>query len=413
MSGKAIGVIASRLSLMMLLEFVVFGSWFATLGLVLATHGADAIIGHAYLLSAIAAILSPLFMGAIGDRILAPRNLLALLHIIGAVIIAAAPSALLAGHHGLTLALIFGYMLFFQPTLGLVNSIALAQLGDRGDVFPYVRVSGPLGWVVAGLSVGALGLSASTGVFYFAAAASVLLAAYAFTLPYSPPPSRSGKLSLGDLVGAKAFVLFKDRRFLVLMACTLLTSISLGIYNSFTSPYLAALGIDNVAGVMAMGQASEVLFIVTIPWVLSRIGMKWALFLGMGMWGIRFLLFIAAAKIGPEAAVAGVALHGICNDYFIVIAAMFIARIAAPEFAAQAQSWLILMISGFGAAIGSATAGSIYGTQIAPNAAQGATAWIPLWTLPVGLAALTCVAWLLFFPKSPATDDATKESTRV
>jgi nucleoside transporter len=408
--GKAIGV---RLSAMMLLEFIVFGSWFATLGLVLATHDADAIIGLAYLLSAVAAIISPLFMGAIGDRFVALRNLLALLHLTGAIIIAAVPSILQSGQHGLTLALIFAYMLFFQPTLGLVNSIALSQLGEKQHLFPYVRVSGPLGWVVAGLSVGALGLSASTGVFYFAAAASLVLALYAMTLPYSPPPSAGARISLGDLVGVKALVLFRDRRFAVLMICTLMTSVSLGIYNSFASPYLAALGIRNVAGVLALGQISEVLFIVTIPWVLARIGMKWALLLGMGMWGIRFMLFILAAHGAPDAAVVGVALHGICNDYFIVIAAMFIARIAAPELAAQAQSWLILMISGFGAAIGSATAGAIYGAQIAPNAAAGATAWAVLWVLPIGLAALTCLAWLLFFPKSSDDTADIKDNVHV
>lgn len=395
-------MLAIRLSVMMLLEFVVFGSWFATLGLVLATHGADSIIGQAYFLSAIAAIVSPLFMGAIGDRYLAPRNLMAILHGAGALAIAAVPAAMAAGNHALTLTLIFAHMLFFMPTLGLVNSIALSQLGRQQRVFPYVRVFGPLGWVLAGLVVGGFGLSASTGVFYVAAASSAALALYALTLPYSAPPSAGARFSLGDIVGVNALVLFKDRRFAVLMACTLLTSISLGIYNTFASPFLGALGFENVAGVLALGQLSEVLFIVTIPWVLVRIGMKWALLLGMGMWGVRFLLFILAANGTTDAAVAGVALHGICNDYFIVIAAMFIARIAAPDLAAQAQSWLILMISGFGAAIGSAVSGAIYGAQIAPNAAQGPAAWTVLWLLPVGLALVTTLVWTLLYPRSTA-----------
>lgn len=391
--------LAMRLSAMMLLEFVIFGAWFATLGLVLATHGADSIIGQAYFLSAVAAIISPLFMGAIGDRYLAPRNLLCVLHGLGAVVIAGLPAAIASGNHALTLSLIFLHMLFFQPTLGLVNSISLAELGSQQRIFPYVRVFGPLGWVLAGLIVGGLGLSASTGVFYVAAATGMALAFYALTLPYSPPPSAGARFSLGDIIGFNAFVLFKDRRFAVLMACTLLTSISLGVYNTFASPFLGALGIENVAGVLALGQTSEVLFIVTIPWVLARIGMKWALLLGMGMWGVRFLLFILAAHGTSEAAVVGVALHGICNDYFIVIGAMFIARIAAPELAAQAQSWLILMISGFGAAIGSAASGAIYGARVAPHAAEGTMAWTTLWLLPVGLAVVTCLLWMGLFPR--------------
>ncbi|MBC2666691.1 MFS transporter [Novosphingobium flavum] len=401
-------LMAVRLSAMMLVEFIVFGSWFATLGLVLATHGGESIIGKAYLLSAVAAIVSPLFMGAIGDRYLAPRNLMALLHAVGAVAIGAVPAALQAGEFGLTLGLIFLHMTFFQPTLGLVNSIALTQLDRHQRLFPYVRVFGPLGWVVAGLCVGGLGLSASTGVFYIAAGSAALLAVYSLTLPYSPPPSAGAHISLGDLVGVRALVLFRDRRFAVLMACTLLTSISLGFYNTFASPYIAALGISNVAGVLALGQISEVAFIVTIPWVLVRIGMKRALLLGMGMWGVRFALFILAAQGMPAMAVVGVALHGICNDYFIVIAAMFIARLATPELAAQAQGWLILMISGFGAAIGSALSGSIYGAFVAGDPAHGVAGWTPLWLLPMGLALLTSVIWTLLFPPGEEQSTATR-----
>jgi nucleoside transporter len=387
-----------RLSVMMLLEFVVFGAWFATLGLVLVSQGLGAIVGRAYFLSATAAILSPLLLGAIGDRFLAPRTVLCLAHLFGAAIMVAVPSAVQSGNTLLTLSLIFAYMLAFQPTLGLVNSIALAQMGENQHRFPYVRVFGPLGWVVAGLSVGALGLSASTGIFYFAAASGCALGFYALTLPSGRPLAAGARFAIGDLIGIRALVLFRDRRFSVLMICTLLTSISLGVYNTFASPYLSALGISNVAGVLALGQISEVVFIVTIPFVLVRIGMKWSLLLGMAMWGVRFILFIAAANGQTPMAVIGVALHGICNDYFIVIAAMFIAQITPPHLAAQAQGWLILMISGFGAAIGSAVSGSIYAAQIATRPELGATAWTPLWLVPIGLAVLTTLLWALFFP---------------
>jgi nucleoside transporter len=401
--GEGAGVkgLAVRLSVMMLLEFIVFGAWFATLGLVLATHGMAAHIGHAYLLSAIAAILSPLCLGAVGDRYMAPRNVLALSHLVGAALLVALPLVIRAGDTGATLAVTFIYMLAFQPTLGLVNAITLDLLRGHQRLFPFVRVFGPLGWVVAGLVVGALGLSASADVFLVAAGASAALGLYALTLPHTAPPARGARFSLGDFIGVKAFVLFRDRSFAVLMLCSLLTSISLGVYNTFASTYLAVLGITNVAGTLALGQASEVVFIVTIPWIMNRIGMKWALLLGMGMWGVRFALFIAAAGHGgasvPWLAVAGVGLHGICNDYFIVIAAMFIARMAPADLAAQAQGWLILMISGFGAALGSAISGQVFGAVVATRPQLGAAAWAPLWLVPTGLAALTCLIWLLFF----------------
>ncbi|MBC2666679.1 MFS transporter [Novosphingobium flavum] len=399
-TGKVARPLVAKLVAMMLLEFAVFGSWFATLGLVLSTHGAASVIGQAYFLSAIAAIVSPLFMGAVGDRFLAPRNLLSLLHLASAAIITAIPSALQGGDLTLTLVLIFCNMLFFQPTLGMVNAIALVELGEHQRIFPYIRVFGPLGWALAGICVGALGLSSSTGVFYFAAASSTALALVAQTLPKRPPPSVDSHFSLGDLVGARAFVLFRNRGFAVLMFCALLTSISLGIYNTFASPYLAALGIKNVAGVLAMGQLSELVFIVTIPFALSRIGMKWSLLLGMGLWGVRFALFILAAHGLLGAAYLSVIMHGICSDYFIVVAAMFIARCATPDLAAQAQSWLVLMISGFGAAIGSASSGKIFAAFVAPNAASGAVAWTPLLLLPLCLGAITCAVWIVLFPSA-------------
>ncbi|BBC73567.1 nucleoside:proton symporter [Altererythrobacter sp. B11] len=394
--------LAMRLSAMMLLEFFVFGAWFATLGLVLATNGAADIIGQAYLLSAVAAIISPLFMGAIGDRYLPPRVLLSLLHVAGAIVLFAIPNLIASGATGTTLAMIFVHMLFFQPTLGLVNSLALAELGVQQRIFPYVRVFGPLGWVVAGLTVGALGFSASTNVFYVAAAGAVALAIYALTLPASPPPAKGARFSLGDVIGIDALSLFRDRKFAVLMGCTLFTSISLAFYNAFASPYLGALGFENVAGVLALGQLSEVLFIVTIPFVLARISMKAAMLFGMAMWGVRFLLFILAADGSNTFAVVGVALHGICNDYFIVIAAMFIAKIAPARLAAQAQSWLILMISGFGAAIGSALSGQLFAAFVTRNVAEGASAWVPMWWVPVGLAVATTVIWIALFPSKPA-----------
>ncbi|MCH7627084.1 MAG: MFS transporter [Proteobacteria bacterium] len=394
--------VAARLSVMMLMEFVVFGAWFATLGLVLAQHGLGAIIGQAYLLSAIAAILSPLLLGAIGDRYLAPRTVLALTHLAGAVLMALLPGAVTAGDGQRTLGLIFAYMLLFQPTLGLVISIALTTLGEQSARFPYVRVFAPLGWVVAGVLVGGLGLSASTGVFHVAAVVGVVLGLYALTLPGSRPQVRGARFSLGDVIGIKALALFRERSFAVLMLCALMTSISLGVYNAFASTYVAALGVNNVAGVLALGQASEVLFVVTIPWVLARIGIKWALLAGMGMWGVRFMLFAMATHGATGLAVLGVALHGICNDYFIIIAAMYISRIAPVDLQAQAQSWLTLMISGFGQAIGSGVGGAIYAARVVPNASLGPAAWTPLWQLPIALALCTALVWSLFF--RPAAD---------
>lgn len=394
-----------RLSIMMFLEFVVFGSWFATLGLVLATNNMPAIIGTAYSMAAVAAIISPLFLGALGDRFFQSQRLLSFVHVAGGIVMLCIPYAVNAGNGDLVLLLILGYMLLFMPTLGLTNAIALTHLAGSEHLFPFIRVFGTLGWVAAGLIVGWLGFSASTEVFVVAAIASFALGLFSLVLPSTPPPAKGARFSIGDIVGAKAFVLFRNRNFTVLMICALLTSISLGVYNTFASPYLAALGIQNVAGVLAIGQASEVVFIVTIPFVVARFGMKWAIFLGMAMWGVRFGLFMLAAEEQAWLAVLSVALHGICSDFFLILSAMYIDRQTPPQMKAQAQSWLILVVSGLGSGIGSFVAGKIFGIAVAPNMAAGAAAWSPIWIFPISCAVVTAVIWTIFFRPIPIPKD--------
>ncbi|MEF2074551.1 MFS transporter [Consotaella aegiceratis] len=388
-------IMFARLGTMMLLEGFVWGSWFATLGLVLATHQLPTIIGYAYSLAAVAAIVSPLFLGAIGDRFMASQKLLGIAHLLGAVLMLFVPSAVLAGAGWLVLLLIFAYMLLFQPTCGLINQIAFRHLD--ASFFPYIRLPLTIGWIGSGLFVGYLNLSASTGIFTVAGCASILFAVYAFTLPATPPAAKGNKLSFGDLIGARAFVLFQDRNFAILFVCVFLTSTSLGVYNTFGSAYLGALGIQNVAGVLAIGVTSELLFISTIPFVLKRIGVKWAMLLGMGMWGLRFTLFIAAAHGHASLAIASVALHGICNDFFLIISAMYVDRIAPEKVSAQAQSWLILDINGFGALIGSFAAGQIFGATVAVMPDAGPAAWTPIWLVPIGSAVITAVLWISLF----------------
>ena len=387
-----------RLVVMMLLEFMVFGSWFATFGLVLATHGLPTIIGTAYTLAAVAAIISPMFLGALGDRFFASQKVLGVAHLLGAGVMVLLPRVVTAGKGNLVLWLIFGYMLLFMPTLGLANQIAFRQLGSRGRLFPYIRVSGTLGWAIAGLAVGWLGLSASANLFVVTAISSLALGLYSFTLPSTPPPAKGVRFSLGDVVGARAMRLFRHRNFVVFFVCVLLTAISLGVYNSFASAFLGAVGIKNVAGVLALGQLSEVAFILTIPWVVRNFGIKWALSGGMVMWGVRFVLFAMAAGGHSWLAVLAICLQGICNDFFLVVGAMYIDQVAPLEIAAQAQNLLIMAISGVGAVIGAYFSGLVYGSVVAPRqAALGATAWTPMWWLPIGAAVLTAVLWLGFF----------------
>lgn len=386
--------IFSRLSILMLLEFFVFGSWFSTMGLVLFTHNLGGVIGLAYTLCAVAAIISPLTLGAIGDRLISSEKVLGFLHVVGGVLQFFLPGFVAAGDNNATLLLIFLYMLCFQPTVGLVNSLSFHNLGPKADRFPFLRLFATGGWVVAGVVVGILGFSSTTGIFYVAGVSSILLGLYSFTLPRTEPQGKSLKFNLLDALGAKSFVLFRHRSFAVLMGCALLTSISLGFYNTYASPFIGSLGIHNVAALLSLGQLSEVIFIISVPFVIKRIGMKWALLVGMSMWGIRFIMFILAAKGHTWTAVVGVGLHGICNDFFLIISAMYIDKLAPAEMKIQAQSWLIIAISGFGAAFGSLISGAVYTGSVNTAVTQS---WVPLWSVPIGIAALTSIIWLIGF----------------
>lgn len=386
--------IFSRLSILMLLQFIVFGSWFATMGLVLFTYKLGSIIGLAYTLCAIAAIISPLAFGAVGDRFISSERILGCLHILGGILQFVLPGLVAAGNSDAILMVIFLYMIFFQPTQGIVNSLSFQHLGNKGDLFPYLRLFATGGWAVGGFIVGILGYSSTVGIFYVAGISSILLGFYSFTLPRTLPKVKNQKFNLLDALGFRSLELFRHKSFAVLMICALLTSISLGVYNTYASPFIGALGIPGVASVMALGQLSEVVFIVLVPFVIKRIGMKWALLIGMAMWGIRFIMFILAAKGHHWTAIVGVGLHGICNDFFLIISAMYIDRLAPPELKVQAQSWLIIAISGFGAAFGSLISGYVYSVTVDSALVQS---WIALWSIPIGIAVLTSIIWLIGF----------------
>lgn len=388
--------VIARLSGMFLLNYIVFGAWYATLGLVLATHGMAGTIALTYAFGALAGMVSPMFLGAIGDRYFSSQKVLGVAHLIAAVLMFFMPTVVGTGNGWSVIVLVFVYMLFFQPTLGLTNSIAFRHLGNSRRIFPFVRVFATVGFIVAGLAVGAAGLSASTGIFTVAAVAGLVLAAYSFTLP-STPPSGKGKFAIGDVIGAKAFRLFRDRNFTTFAICALLTTISLGFYNSYASSYLSAVGIKNVAGVLTIGQMSEVLFILTIPFVLKRFGMKIGLLAGMGTWAVRFALFVFAAHDLHWLAIVGIALHGICNDFFLVLGAMYLDRVAPPELTAQAQSLFTWISSGAGIFAGSLIAGGIYGATITATTMMNAGAWTTLWTVPIAISVVTAILWITLF----------------
>ena len=359
--------VLTRLSIMMFLQFFAWGSWFATLGLAMGTNGLGDFIGGAYESAPIAAIFAPLFLGFIADRLFPSEKVLGVLMLIGAGIMAVVATLAQQGAEqgGLIVWLMIAYMLCYMPTLGLGNSITFTHLPQ--ELFPKARVWGTIGWIAAGLGLGAVGWSASLNIFWLGMGSSLALGIYAFTLPKTPPPAKGKPLDIGSLLMLDAFKLLKSPPFAVFAICSFLICIPLAYYYGQTAPYLGAAGFKEAGAAMTLGQMSEIIFMLLIPFFFRKLGVKVMLLVGMGCWVLRYALFAMAA---PDQLflmiLIGIALHGICYDFFFVCGFIYTDKKAPAEIRGQAQSLLVFLTQGLGMFVGfrMAFGGSIPFTSI-------------------------------------------------
>lgn len=384
-----------RLSGMMLLQYATYGSWWATIGLVLNSNGMGSIVGVAFSLAAVAAIVSPMLVGAVADRFFASQKVLSVLHVLGGLVLLAIAPTVEAGNAGLLLGALFVYMLFFQPTIALSNNIAFTHLPQDSNAFAYVRVFGTGGWIAIGLFVGQSGLSASTAIFFIAATMSFALALYSLTLPKTPPPAHGSRFKAGDLVGAGAFHLFRNRSFTVLVVCVLLTCVPISIYNAFGSTYLDIVGVPNVASFMTIGQGSEVVFMLLLPLVLKRFTWKWVIVGGVIAWVVRVLALLMMTEGNLGLAIFIIALHGVCTDFFLSAGFMYVDSVTRLEARAQAQALFLLVALGVGNAIGAFIAGEMFNTFVSTS--TEVSAWNPLWYVSAILTGISALALLILF----------------
>lgn len=335
------------LSVMMFLQFFVWGVWFATLGQALGSNGLADSIGGAYGTAPLGAIFAPLFLGIVADRFFPSQIVMGVLFLVGGVLLYLATGAAEAGNGKLMVSYCLGHMLCYMPTLGLGNTIAFSHL-DRLQ-FPKVRVWGTIGWIVAGLAVGFLGWSSSLKIFQLGAASSILLGVYSFFLPHTPAPAKGQRIDLRALLMVDALKLLAKPGFLVFILCSGLICIPLAYYYGLTSNYLTNAGFEQAASSMTIGQMSEIVFMLLIPFFFRRLGVKWMILVGMGAWVLRYLLFAFGA---PDQVAwmlfLGIALHGICYDFFFVTGFMYTDKVASKEIRGQAQSLLVFVTQGIG-----------------------------------------------------------------
>ncbi|HEX8377401.1 MAG TPA: MFS transporter [Pedobacter sp.] len=397
-------VIRIKLSVMMLLQFFIWGIWFVTMGTYLANslkaNGLQ--IGAAYGMMAIATIISPFIIGIIADRFFAPKKVFALLHFIGGIVLFGLSRIVDVNTFNWVLLL---YALLYAPTLGLASSIAFSQLKDVEKSFSEIRVFGTIGWIIAGVSIDKL-FNISTQdlglTFTIAAIASVLLAAFSLFLPQSAKATEVPAEPKTSVIGSEAFVLFKNRSFTLFFITSIFICIPLSFYFSLTNLFLNEIGLANATSKMAFGQFSEAAFIILIPFFLKRWGVKWMLVAGMIAWVVRFLFFrYGDAGENSWMLITGIVLHGICYDFFFVTGQIYTDRVAPKKYRNAAQGMITMATYGIGMWIGSILSGFV-----AKNAAISETAhrWELVWIVPAAIAGVVMILFIIFFKdKNTAT----------
>ncbi|QDA61580.1 nucleoside permease [Hymenobacter jejuensis] len=386
-----------KLSLMMFLEFFIWGAWFVTVGTYLLhnLHTTGTQVGAAFLTQSIGAIIAPFVIGLIADRFFSAQKILGVLHLAGAALLWRAS---MAADFSSFYPSILTYMILYMPTLALVNSISFRQMQNPQKEFAMIRVLGTLGWIIAGITIGWLNWEQTDNLgltFKMAAGASLLLGLFSFTLPPTPPVKKEGKSSIGDLLGLEAIGLLKNRSYLIFFLASVAICVPLSFYYGFTNPFLNEVGMKSAAGVQSLGQVSEVLFMLLIPVFFSRLGVKKMLAIGMLAWVIRYAFF--AYGNGESAywmLIAGIVLHGICYDFFFVTGQIYTDNLAGEQSKSAAQGFITLATYGVGMLIGSLLSGQIVDAHKVANDLHD---WRTIWLIPAGIAAAVLLVFILLF----------------
>lgn len=393
-----------KLSFMMFLQFFIWGGWFVTLGTFLgnnlAATGTQS--AAAFATQSFGAIIAPFIIGLIADRYFNAEKILGILHIIGAVLLYQMQNST---DFTAFYPFVLTYMILYMPTLALVNSVSFNQMTEPGKEFSKIRVWGTIGWIVAGLLISygfhwdsADGISAGLlkNTFLMAAIASLILGLFSFTLPATPPKiDRNEKVQLSQIIGLDALKLLKDRDFVIFFISSILICIPLAFYYQNANPFLSDIGLENPTGKMTIGQASEVLFMLLLPVFFSKFGFKKTILVGMLAWVVRYALF-AFGNAGDLSfmLIVGIALHGICYDFFFVSGQIYTDSKAGDKYRSAAQGLITLATYGVGMLIGFWIAGLVTDAYKLSDTAHN---WQMIWLIPSGIAVVVTLLFVVFF----------------
>lgn len=402
-----------QLSFMMFLEFFIWGGWFVTLGSYLGNNldASGAEIGQAFSTQSWGAIIAPFIIGLIADRYFNAERILGILHLVGAVLMYQMSQAT---EFSVFYPYVLGYMIAYMPTLALVNSVSFNQMTDPAKQFPFVRVFGTIGWIVAGWvislafkwdSIENIQAGTLSNTFLMVSIASAVLGLFSFTLPKTPPKVDKGeKVQISDILGLDALKLLNDRNFLVFFVSSILICIPLAFYYQNISLFLTENKVENSTTWASLGQVSEVLFMLLLPFFFKRFGFKKTILFGMLAWVLRYSLFtLGDAGELFFMLVLGILLHGICYDFFFVSGQIYTDSKAGEKYKSAAQGLITLATYGVGMLIGFYVAGKVADQYLI---SENMHDWKSIWIIP----ALFALAVLLVFALSFKREEVTYKS---
>lgn len=397
----------------MFLEFFIWGAWFVTLGNFLPQN-LDATgyeIANVFSTQSWGAIIAPFIIGLIADRYFNAERILGILHLTGAFLMFQMYSSSSVAQF---YPYVFIYMILYMPTLALVNSVSFRQLDNPEKSFSSIRVWGTIGWIVAGLAISFFGWDSEAGVkegllrntFLMASIASLILGLFSFVLPKTPPIKKATdeKSSISEILGLDAIKLLNNRNYLIFFVSAILICIPLAFYYQNANLFLSEVGLANPTGKMAIGQVSEAFFLLLLPFLFARFGFKNTIMIGMLAWAVRYLLF-AYGNAGELAymLIIGIALHGICYDFFFVSGQIYTDAKAGERYKSSAQGLITLATYGVGQLIGFWVAGFV--SEHYKANPTGDPFWQNVWLVPAGIAAVVLLLFAVFF-KNERTEKA-------
>lgn len=347
-------------------------------------------------------MIAPFFIGFIADRYFNAERVMGVLHIMGAgLLLLMYKASNVASFYPFVLI----YFISYMSTLALTSSVSFRHLTDARKQYPTIRIFGTLGWVTAGFAISyffhwdtkeAVASGALKQTFLLGAGCSLLLGIFCFFLPPTPPLRKDEKqFHWGNVLGLPALRLLKQKSFLVFFVTAVIVCIPISFYYQHTNPFLVATGLPNPTAKMSWGQVSEAVFLLLIPFFFKRLGYKKMMLIGIGAWGLRYLLF--AFGNGQDLAfmlMIGILLHGVCYDFMFVVGQIYTDAIAGKEYRSSAQGLVTVAMYGIGMLIGFWVAGYV---SDALKVYEGTTYWHYLWLSPAALAFICMLVFLVFF----------------